>query len=155
MSSINGMNNVFTDQNGNTWAMVQSGTPQRYFQPQQMQITQPQVPIQQQPQPQTQKPNILSAFVNDINDVKPNMIPMDGTPFLILPQSKDSVYLKYWDENGMIQTQKFVKESLQTIKANDEVTEVYQKLEKRVAALEKKLTQKTKGGTSNGPSEDE
>lgn len=57
-----------------------------------------QQPVQQQPQ------GIVGKIVNDVSNVSPNDVPMDGSVAVFPKNDMTEIYCKQWTANGTIQT---------------------------------------------------
>lgn len=63
------------------------------------------------PQPQSQAPSgIPGRFVEDIGEVKPGEIPMDGTTVFFPTKDYKKVYAKVWGQDGKLYTFCFIPE---------------------------------------------
>lgn len=84
------------------------------------------------PQVQT----IPGRVIQNINEVMPNEIPMDGRVSLFLCSDNSAVYGKYWDKNGQLQTIKFVVEPQEVVEKPNELAPLVERLAKIEAILE-------------------
>ena len=117
----------------------------------------PQYPAQpqvQQPQPQQNQPpapTLIGRHVNNLSEIKPIEIPMDGTATYFPTFDGSAIYLRYWDQDGQIKGQRYVPEvstneiaamesqkpSFPTIQEiNDTITPKIDSLGTRLAAIE-------------------
>lgn len=62
-----------------------------------------------QPQPQSH-PSLPGRTVDDIKEVKPAEIPMDGTWCFFPLRNGTKVYVKLWDDSGELRTFSFIPE---------------------------------------------
>lgn len=88
---------------------VNGGNQAYYIQPQ----PQPQNFNQYPPFPQNQNrfsqaPQIPSRMISSLDEVKPNDVPMDGTPSLFLANDYSCIFAKAWNQQGGIDTIKYV-----------------------------------------------
>lgn len=73
----------------------------------------PQSQYQVQPQPQQTQPSpptLIGRHVNNLSDIKPIEIPMDGTATYFPTFDGSSIYLRYWDQDGQIKGTRYVPE---------------------------------------------
>lgn len=106
------------------------------------------------PQPQTNQPaaqTLVGRHINNISEIKPIEIPMDGTATYFPTFDGSSVYLRYWDQDGQIKGVRYVPEvssnevaAMETIKPsfptvqeiNDAITPKIDALSARLGAIE-------------------
>lgn len=91
-------------QYANNTPPVQIAPPPR-FQQQPMQQ-----PAMSQPQPIPQMV-ISGKWVNDLSDISPGDVPMDRGVHIFPKSDYSCIYAKIWDQNGVLQTYKFVPEA--------------------------------------------
>lgn len=58
----------------------------------------------QQPVQQNQSQGIVGKIVNDVSNVSPNDVPMDGSVAVFPKNDMTEIYCKQWTANGTIQT---------------------------------------------------
>lgn len=66
--------------------------------------------MQPQQSPSYARPMIIGKVVNRVEDVTPNDIPMDGSYGVFPIQDRSCIYLKRWNADGTISTEKYLKE---------------------------------------------
>lgn len=93
-------------------------------------------------------------FVNSINEVQPNEIPMNGSISFFPTYDKSSIYARQWNNDGTITTVRYILESQPIIDANPPAEDPYSVIMKRLDDIEKKLNHKPyyKKGESYGQS---
>lgn len=110
---------------------------------------QPQMPSYQPPQQQNQsqfqesRQGLKGRIVNDIAEVKPNEIPMDGSFCYFPTRDGKKVYVKVWDDDAVLRTFCFIpEEPIIEAKKNEEKTQ-YETILSRFDDLEAAITSKT------------
>ena len=63
----------------------------------------------QQPVTQTAKFNIAGKFVNTVNEILPQDVPMDGSRSVFPTYDGNTIFVKYWNPDGTISTVKYDK----------------------------------------------
>lgn len=63
-----------------------------------------------QPTPQQMPMGVPGRWVNDLNEIKPGEVPMDGTICFFPKTDYSKIYAKVWDQNGKLQDFVFVPE---------------------------------------------
>lgn len=83
-----------------------------YFPYGQVQQPQPSQPSQQTYIPQKQAPmqSIQGRLVNDIAEIQPNEVPMDGTVGIFPQSDYSAIYAKAWNKDGTITTTRYIPE---------------------------------------------
>lgn len=71
---------------------------------------QPFSPAQQSFAPQTQI-NIMGKIIQAENDIMPGDIPMNGTPCFFPMNDGSAIFMKRWNADGTISTEKFIPDS--------------------------------------------
>lgn len=113
-------------------AMVQ------WAQQQQTQMSGPSLPS---PNPMPQMMGIHGRTVNDVSDIRPNEVPMDGSVCLFPKSDYSCIYAKVWDKDGNLQTYKFIQEAPDPVKTNqngsvtDAIMERLENIEGKVDSL--------------------
>lgn len=82
-------------------------------------------------------PIIVGKMVNQLNDIRPNEVPNDGS-VAVFPQSDLScVYIKYLKADGLIATARYVLDTSveKTQSSPDEMEEIHSKLNEIVSML--------------------
>lgn len=131
---------------------------------------------QAQPQSQSSTPTLVGRHIQDISEIKPIEVPMDGTATYFPTVDGSAIYLKYWDQDGQIKGIRYVPEvtpnevvameskqpSFPTVQEiNDAILPTLSSLDTRLAAIEAALlaktpvfTQPTRGNSSKSKKED-
>ena len=125
----------------NGWANNQNG----YQQPQPPQYYQYQ-PNWNRPvmtAAQTQVPNqfngiIPGKIINNLQEVRPNEVPMDGSASIFPMSDFSSIYVKAWGPDGNIQTLKFIPDAT-TNKEVDQGPSEFDKIMKELDTIKAKL----------------
>lgn len=99
----------------------------------------------QSPNPIPTSMNMQSAYipgrmVNDISEIRPNEVPMDGSVSLFPINNGSCIYVKCWSPDGTIKTMKYVPEQ---IPAEPQGPTEFEQLMSRLNAIEKKLSYNT------------
>lgn len=99
---------------------------------------------QSQQSPSYTRPMLIGKVVNKIEEVTPNDIPMDGSFGMFPLQDRSMIFLKRWNSDGTITTEKFVKEQTDIPKEPDKdpVLEGLDMLRERIDRIEKSLKAK-------------
>lgn len=87
--------------------------------------------------PQSQDSPFVGRFINQIEEVMPREIPMDGRPAIFPTQTLEEIYLKAWDRNGTIKTFRYILDPTQIL--NTPQAEVGPNILERLEQLEQKL----------------
>lgn len=111
--------------------------------------------------PQQTEAPFVGRFINQIEEVMPREVPMDGRVAIFPSQSLEEIYLKAWDRNGSIKTFRYVLDPIQSLNAQGTAQEpnmgsmilerLYQ-LEQRLNETNQKQTNRrnnSKGGEEN------
>lgn len=80
---------------------------------QQQPANQPMAQTQYQPQQQAQQqtqPSLIGKHINNLSEIKPIEIPMDGTATYFPTVDGSSIYLRYWDQDGQIKGVRYIPE---------------------------------------------
>lgn len=86
---------------------------------------------------QPQDPPFVGRFINQIEEVMPREVPMDGRPAIFPTQTLEEIYLKAWDRNGTIKTFRYILDPTQVVNAPQ--AEVGPNILERLEQLEQKL----------------
>lgn len=62
-------------------------------------------------------PPFVGRYINQIEDVMPREVPMDGRAAIFPTQSLEEIYLKAWDRNGTIKTFRYILDPTQNLNA--------------------------------------
>lgn len=85
--------------------------------------------------PQQPDMQFVGRFINQIEEVMPKEVPMDGRPAIFPTQALDEIYLKVWDKYGTIKTFRYVLDLSQNLNApppqqeNDLQSKILQRLD--------------------------
>lgn len=91
-------------------------------------------------------PSLPGKIINTESDIAANEVPSDGSVGLYLCKDLSCLYAKAWNNNGQIDTVKFVRE--EPTRQLTPVEELEQKMNDRFDKLEKMII--NKGGNKNG-----
>lgn len=99
---------------------------------------------QSQQSPSYARPMIIGKVVNRIEDVTPNDIPMDGSYGIFPMQDRSMIFLKRWNADGTISTEKFVKDVVEVPKepVKDPIADEMAMLREQLDRIEKSLKAK-------------
>ena len=118
-------------------------------QPFQPQTQMPQMPQPQvMPQPQQVPIGFTGRYVNSIDEVVLNEIPMDGSIAIFPTKDAQAIYLKVWNQNGSLLTARYVLDPVQpeqqATKAApmDDILDRLNKLEAAISKRTKKVENK-------------
>lgn len=90
-----------------------------YFQQQQPQYSTYQPYQNQVPTFRSQQtPTILGKYINNVEEIAPNEVPMDGTLAFFPKLDGSEIYAKFWDKEGKLNTIKFVQENTNAANTN-------------------------------------
>lgn len=94
---------------------------------------------QQTQQPASQTPPLKGRIVDDISEVKPNEIPMDGS-FCYFPQRDGKkIFVKLWNSNAQLLTFCFIPEEPVLQAQENAEKQGYEKVLERLDEIEAKL----------------
>lgn len=101
----------------------------------------------QQPTTQTQQPNFapssegfLGRVIEDLNEIKPNEVPMDGRFALFPAKELDAIYLKAWNSNGVMMTLRYqLDPTFQSTQAVNNGGARQEEMLRRIEALEQTI----------------
>ena len=93
---------------------------------------------------QNQQPNrfqsIPGRLVNNLDEITPQEVPMDGSVSLFPQQDYSAIYAKTWTKDGTIATVKFIPEQPQNAESQKSPLEMrLDSIDQRLEALDKKL----------------
>lgn len=108
--------------------------------------------------PQIQAVQIPCRVISNPSDITPNEIPMDGRVSLFLANDNTYVIAKQWNQNGLIDTVKYVPEhppetdTAESVPFNEEVLSRLDRLESILETLKPKSSAKStsKEASNNG-----
>ena len=95
-------------------------------------------------QSQTQVPNQFNGtlpgkLINNLQEVRPNEVPMDGSASVFPMNDFSSIYVKAWGPDGNIQTLKFIPD-VSVNKEADQGPSEFNKIMERLQAIENLLS---------------
>lgn len=129
--------------NGNNW-MYMSGTTNSNIPLNQMVANQnPQMnnPFFNQP---NRFQSIPGRLVNNLDEITPQEVPMDGSVSLFPQNDYSAIYAKTWTKDGTIATVKFVPEQPQMEPQKSPLEERLDRIDQRFDKLEKMLSNRNK-----------
>lgn len=99
---------------------------------------------QSQQSPSYTRPMLIGKVVNKIEEVTPNDIPMDGSFGMFPLQDRSMIFLKRWNSDGTITTEKFIKDVVDVPKEpiNDPMADEMLMLRQQLDRIEKALKAK-------------
>lgn len=85
----------------------------------------------------------VGRFINQIEDVMPKEVPMDGRPAIFPTQSLNEIYLKAWDRYGTIKTFRYILDPDQNLNVPppQQGADMQSQILSRLDDLEKKLSE--------------
>lgn len=91
---------------------------------------------------QPQDPPFVGRFINQIEEVMPREVPMDGRVAIFPSQSLEEIYLKAWDRNGSIKTFRYILDPMQSLNAPNQAQDsnMGSMILERLDQLEQKLS---------------
>ena len=100
-------------------------------------------PSQTYQNPYVQQPNrfqsIPGRLVNNLDEITPQEVPMDGSVSLFPQQDYSAIYAKTWTKDGTIATMKFIPEKQETAPTPNLLEEKINKIDKRISSLENRM----------------
>lgn len=101
-----------------------------------------------QPNPFFNQPNrfqsIPGRLVNNLDEITPQEVPMDGSVSLFPQADYSAIYAKTWTKDGTIATVKFIPEQPQTEPQKSPLEERLDRIDQRFDKLEKMLSNRNK-----------
>lgn len=98
--------------------------------------------------PYVQQPNrfqsIPGRLVNNLDEITPQEVPMDGSVSLFPQNDYSAIYAKTWTKDGTIATVKFVPEQPQMEPQKSPLEERLDRIDQRFDKLEKMLSNRNK-----------
>lgn len=98
--------------------------------------------------PYVQQPSrfqfIPGRLVNNLDEITPQEVPMDGSVSLFPQQDYSAIYAKTWTKDGTIATVKFVPEQPQMEPQKSPLEERLDRIDQRFDKLEKMLSNRNK-----------
>lgn len=107
-----------------------------------------------QPQPMIQPAPFVGRFIENLQEIVPNEVPMDGRPALFPAKSLEEIYLKMWNANGEMKTFRYVLDQSQNFNAPPPPKDDFQsEIMKRLESLEQKIAENNtkNNGRKNSP----
>lgn len=87
----------------------------------------------------------VGRYVNDISDIMPNEVPMDGRVGIFPTKDLNTIYLKCWNAEGRIITFPYILDQSQNLNAEQSQTDLTQSdILKRLDQLEKQISTNSK-----------
>ena len=95
---------------------------------------------------QTVMPNQFNGtlpgkVINNLQEVRPNEVPMDGSASIFPMNDFSSIYVKAWGPDGNIQTLKFIPDVTTNKEVADQGPSEFDKIMERLDSIEKKLAE--------------
>lgn len=98
--------------------------------------------------PYVQQPNrfqsIPGRLVNNLDEITPQEVPMDGSVSLFPQADYSAIYAKTWTKDGTIATVKFIPEQPQMEPQKSPLEERLDRIDQRFDKLEKMLSNRSK-----------
>ena len=96
-----------------------------------------------------QRPSVPSQMIpgrliNNLDEITPQEVPMDGSVSLFPQNDYSAIYAKTWTKDGMIATVKFIPEQPQTEPQKSPLDERLDRIDQRFDKLEKMLSNRNK-----------
>lgn len=91
-----------------------------------------------------QRPSISGRPVNNLDEITPQEVPMDGSVSLFPQNDYSAIYAKTWTKDGTIATVKYIPEQPQTTHQKSPIEERLDKIDQRFDRLEKMLSDRHK-----------
>lgn len=88
--------------------------------------------------------SIPGRLVNNLDEITPQEVPMDGSVSLFPQNDYSAIYAKTWTKDGTIATVKFVPEQPQAAPQKSPIEERLDKIDQRFDRLEKMLSNRNK-----------
>ena len=88
--------------------------------------------------------NIPGRLVNNLDEITPQEVPMDGSVSLFPQNDYSAIYAKTWTKDGTIATVKYVPEPNQTAPQKTSLETRLDKIDQRFDKLERMLTRNNK-----------
>ena len=88
--------------------------------------------------------SIPGRLVNNLDEITPQEVPMDGSVSLFPQQDYSAIYAKTWTKDGTIATVKFVPEHPQMEPQKSPLEERLDRIDQRFDKLEKMLSNRNK-----------
>ena len=128
----------------NVWSNSQNGYNQPYS-PQYYQYTpnwnRPVMSTQPQVQSQQVNGTLPGKIITNLQEVRPNEVPMDGSASIFPMSDFSSIYVKAWGPDGNIQTLRFIPEVTTNKEVADQGPSEFDKIMERLDSIEKKIAE--------------
>ena len=95
-------------------------------------------------QPQNRFQSIPGRLVNNLDEITPQEVPMDGSVSLFPQNDYSAIYAKTWTKDGTIATVKFIPEQPQMEPQKSPLEERLDHIDQRFDKLEKMLSNRNK-----------
>lgn len=110
---------------------------------------------------QQQEPPFVGRFINQIGEVVPREVPMDGRLAIFPTQNLEEIYLKAWDRYGTIKTFRYILDPNQNLNAqqpqgsdmSSQILERLDNLEQKLGESQQQLKNNNRRNTSKGGDE--
>lgn len=83
--------------------------------------------------------SIPGRLVNNLDEITPQEVPMDGSVSLFPTNDFSAIYAKTWTKDGTIATMKFIPEKQETAPTPNLLEEKINKIDKRISSLENRM----------------
>lgn len=97
---------------------------------------------------QSQDTPFVGRYINQIEEVMPREVPMDGRVGIFPTQSLEEIYLKFWDRSGTIKTIRYILDPLQmqgmTMQSAAQQPDMSSKILERLEQIEQRLGEQPK-----------
>lgn len=100
---------------------------------------QPYYPQRQIPQQPVQQFGFSGRYINDINEVRLDEVPMNGQPCFFPTRDASAVYLKVWNQNGQLLTVRYILDQEQPGSEPNATTDSMDDVYTRLTRLEEAL----------------
>lgn len=90
--------------------------------------------------------SIPGRLVNNLDEITPQEVPMDGSVSLFPQADYSAIYAKTWTKDGTIATVKFIPEQPQMEPQKSPLEERLDRIDQRFDKLEKMLSNRNKSG---------
>ena len=83
--------------------------------------------------------SIPGRTVNNLDEITPQEVPMDGSVSLFPQADYSAIYAKTWTKDGTIATMKFIPEKQEPAPTPNFLEEKINKIDKRISSLENRM----------------
>lgn len=98
-----------------------------------------QTPNSYQNQQMNRFQSIPGRLVNNLDEITPQEVPMDGSVSLFPTNDFSAIYAKTWTKDGTIATMKFIPEKQEPAPTSNFLAEKINKIDKRISSLESRM----------------